>query len=129
MRFRRIIAAWVVPAWLALAPHAHAQKVVSSWQGTMTLSAGVYTPITSANVTMAAGSQALPATFGTLTVINTGTNPLVVCWFSSTTQSTSGCETLGAGASDSPMLSLGSTAVAPTLYSASGTTVTVRGGN
>src|SRR5580700_5842099 len=109
---------------------AKAQSVVSGWQGTVTLSAGVYTPITAANTVMAQGSIALPSTFGTLTVGNaSASGTLYVCWYTSAATSINGCEPLLPGAADSPLLSATNQATPPTLYMSGGGTAFVRGGN
>jgi hypothetical protein len=93
---------------------------VSTFQGTMTLTAATSTTLTSGNVTMAS-STVLPSTFQNLFVLNTGTNPVFVCWFGGTASATSGCETIVAGASDTR--NLGNFATPPTLFSTAGTTL------
>jgi hypothetical protein len=94
------------------------------YQGTMTLGAASSTQLIAANATMATNSAALPAAgaFAKLTVINTGaTNAVYVCWFGGTASTTSGCEPLAPGASDT--VNIAGVAAAPTFYSTSGTTL------
>jgi hypothetical protein len=96
----------------------------TTFEGTMTLAAATSTSLIAANVTMAPNSAALPATFTTLTVSNTGTTPAFVCWFGGAASATSGCETLAAGASDA--VSLAHFATPPTFFSTAGTTLAFR---
>lgn len=95
---------------------------VMTYFGIMTLSAATSTGLIAANVTMA-GSTTLPlaGSFGTLTIKNTGSNPVVVCWFGGTCSAAAAGETLAAGASDTK--NLAGSSVAPTLFSTSGTTL------
>ena len=95
---------------------------ITTFQGTMSLSAATSTAMTQANVTMAPGTY-YPTTFNRLVVINTGSNSVYVCWAGGTASASSGCELLIAGASDTVTLSSNT---APTFYSASGTTIAFR---
>ncbi len=97
---------------------------VSTFQGTMTLSSATSTTLTTGNVTMNAGGVSLPPTFQKLTIINTGSNPLTICWFGGTCSAVLGSETLPAGASDT--VNLNGFQTAPTLFSTLGTTVAFR---
>ena len=95
---------------------------LTSYQGTMTLSAATSTSLIAANVTMN-NSTVLPlaGAFGNVSIVNNGTNSLIVCWFGGTCSAAAGGETLLAGAGDNKNLT--GAANAPTLYSASGTTL------
>ena len=97
----------------------------ASYNGTMTLTANTSMALVTANVTMN-NSTALPSAgaFANLRITNTGaSNAVYVCWFGGTCSATAGGELLNAnGGSD--MLNLTGSAVAPTLYSTSGTTLT-----
>ena len=114
---------------LAFCQAAAAQQLVSSYQGTLTLSAATSTTLIAANVTMAPNSATLPATFNgdTLTVINTvSVNTMYVCWGGGTASATSGCEPILPGAGDT--VTLKGTGSPPSMFSTSGTTVAFRQG-
>lgn len=118
MQRGRLRVGLAIAALAGLAGRGVAQTV--NYQGTMTVSASSKS-LAAANVTMAAWSPSLPANFLWLTIINTGSNALTLCWKGGNAATDTGCETLGAGASDRVHLGNGTTA--PTLASSAGTTV------
>lgn len=96
---------------------------ITTYQGTIGLSAATSTTLTSGNVSMASGTV-LPATFQKLTLINVGANLGFVCWFGGTASASAGCEPIAAGASDTVYLN--DFATPPTLFSTAGTTFSFR---
>lgn len=101
----------------------NAGNPVTTYQGTIALTAATSTTLTSGNVTMAS-STVLPGTFQKLTLINVGSNAGNVCWFGGTASASAGCELLAPGASDT--LFLNGFATPPTLFSTAGTTFSFR---
>lgn len=97
----------------------------ATWQATMTLTAATSTTLVDANVTKAPNSAATPASFGTLTVINSGADAVYVCQFGGTCSATAGGGYIASGACDTYNISPASV---PTLYSTSGTALSLRNG-
>lgn len=108
----------------ALAISAVAMAAPTTWQASMVLTAATSTTLTLANVTMGPSSGPLPSSFGVVTIINAGSNPVSVCFFGGTC-STSGSEVIQAGACDTVDIVPASV---PSLYSTAGTTLSLRGG-
>lgn len=97
----------------------------SSYQGTATIPAATNSfQLTSLNVTMGPGTT-YPATFSNLLIVNTGGNPILVCWFSGTNVAGAGCEVLLANGGND-QVNLGGTTTAPSVYSALGSTISFR---
>lgn len=95
----------------------------STYDGTITLAAATSTQlVASAGATMDGGTS-LPTAgnFSTVSIVNTGSAPAYVCFFSATCSATAGGLPLQAGASISRNIA-GST-VAPSFYSPAGTTL------
>lgn len=110
-------------ACLFVAMAAYAQSPVLTFYGTVALSAGVSTNMNAANTQLGPTSGSIPANLYWLSLINTGSNPVVVCWKGGNCTATNGGETLAPGAGDRVNLN-GQTAV-PTLFSTAGSSVAV----
>lgn len=95
---------------------------VTTYQGTMTLSAATSTSLIAANVTMAPNSAALPAAgaFARLVIIAPGTGcAFTINWHGGTATATSG-EQFGGANLSSDTVNLTGQANAPTLFSTAG---------
>lgn len=110
-------------AGLLWATVAYAQSPVLSFYGTLALSAGVSTGMTAANTQLGPSSGSIPGNLYWLTAINTGVNPVLVCWKGGTCTATNGGTTLAPNAGD--RVNLNGQTAAPTFFSTLGSSVAV----
>lgn len=128
--FMRIATALIV-AELALASSGAradlAPETRVTWSGTFTVPPAASTPLAvGVNWVSAPNTGGIPVALFRITIVNTGANPVYICYGGGACSAANASVLLTQYAGDSPNLGGG---LAPTFFSTSGTTLTVRAGD